>query len=141
MAAPIIQPLAFVACLRWPGKTEQAGQWNFCLSAARIPRVRRAHDEADTPEPQPGFQGEGGLAALKGGKPLAGLAQLHDVHPNQITAWKAQLLEGAAGLFGGSLPTVKEAAPAVDVKSLHAKIGELTVKNGFWPVRPARPEC
>ena len=109
MAAPIIQPLAFVACLRWPGKTEQAGQWNFCLSAARIPRVRRTHDEADTPEPQPGFQGEGGLAALKGVKTLAGLARLHDVHPNQITAWKERLLEESAGLFGGTVLAAKEA--------------------------------
>jgi transposase len=35
------------------------------------------------------------------------LAQMYDVHPNQITTWKAQLAEGAAALFGG--------APAVDV--------------------------
>ena len=96
-------------------------------------RTRRNHS--------PAFKAKVAVAALKGGKPLAGLAQLHDVHPNQITAWKERLLEGASGLFGGSLPTVKEAAPAVDVKSLHAKIGELTVENGFWPVRPAKPAC
>jgi transposase-like protein len=56
------------------------------------------------------------------------LAQQYDVHPNQITAWKAQVLDGAAGLFGGGSA---EAAPAVDLKVLHAKIGELTLENDF----------
>jgi len=40
------------------------------------------------------------LAAVKGEKTLAELAQQFDVHPNQITQWKAQLFEGAAGVFG-----------------------------------------
>ena len=41
------------------------------------------------------------------------------------------MVEGAAGLFGGAGRSVKEAAPAVDVKPLHAKIGEPTVENDF----------
>jgi transposase len=50
-----------------------------------------------------------------------------DVHPNQITAWKAQLQGGAADVFG---PGGGQAAvPVIDVKSLHAKIGELTLEN------------
>jgi len=68
------------------------------------------------------------LPAIKGEKTLAELAQQHDVHPNQITAWKGRLLEGAAGLFGGG---VAEAAPVVDLKVLHAKIGELTLEIDF----------
>jgi putative transposase len=40
------------------------------------------------------------LAAIKGEKTLAELAQLYDVHTTQIAAWKAQLLEGATGVFG-----------------------------------------
>jgi transposase len=65
------------------------------------------------------------LAAIKGDRTLAQLAEQFDVHPNQITSWKAQLEEGAADVFGsgGGSATVQ---PAVDVKLLHAKIGELT---------------
>ena len=42
------------------------------------------------------------LAAIKGEKTLSELAQQFDVHPNQISAWRTQLLEGAAGVFGAT---------------------------------------
>jgi len=69
------------------------------------------------------------LAAVKGEKTSAELAQQFDVHPNQITSWEGQLLDGAAGIFG-SEPKA-DAAPIVDLKTLHAKIGELTLTNDF----------
>jgi transposase-like protein len=68
------------------------------------------------------------LAAIKGDRTLVQLAEQFDVHPNQITSWKAQLEGGAADVFGGGNGA---AQPAIDVKSLHAKIGELTLENDF----------
>ncbi|WP_407643089.1 IS3 family transposase [Caballeronia glebae] len=84
-------------------------------------RNRRTHS--------PAFKAKVALAALKGDKTLAELAQQFDVHPNQITDWKKQLQERVADVFdaGNSAP----AAPPVDVKVLHAKIGQLTLENDF----------
>ena len=78
----------------------------------------------------PAFKAKVALAAIKGDRTLAQLAEQFDVHPNQITSWKAQLESGAADVFGpgGGSGT---AQPAVDVKLLHAKIGELTLEKDF----------
>jgi transposase len=78
----------------------------------------------------PSFKAKVALAAIKGDRTLAQLAEQFDVHPNQITSWKAQLEEGAADVFGPG-GGKGAAQPAVDVKSLHAKIGELTLENDF----------
>lgn len=77
----------------------------------------------------PAFKAKVALAAIKGEKTLAELAQQFDVHANQITQWRSQLLEGAADVFGDARPEL--AAPSVDVKTLHAKIGQLTLENDF----------
>jgi transposase-like protein len=76
----------------------------------------------------PAFKAKVALAAIKGERTIAQIAEQFDVHPNQVTAWKAQLEGSAADVFdSGGRP----AEPAVDVKSLHAKIGELTLENDF----------
>ena len=85
-------------------------------------RTRRNHT--------PAFKAKVALSAIKGEKTLAELAESFDVHPNQITTWKAQLLDGAAGVFGSGAAHTG-AAPAVDLKTLHAKIGELALENDF----------
>ncbi len=85
-------------------------------------RARRTHS--------PAFKAKVALAAIKGDKTLAELAQQYDVHPNQITTWRAQLLEGAAGVFGAA-PAEASGAPPVDLKALHAKIGQLALENDF----------
>jgi transposase len=85
-------------------------------------RPRRNHTAA--------FKAKVALAALKGEKTLAEIAQQFDVHPNQVTQWKTALLEGAAGVFGAGNGGADPQA-AVDVKSLHAKIGQLTLENDF----------
>jgi transposase len=69
------------------------------------------------------------LAAIRGEKTLADQAELFDAHPNQVTQGRPQLLEGASDMFGAVAPA--EATPALDVKTLHAKIGELTLENDF----------
>src|SRR3990170_4024047 len=48
----------------------------------------------------PAFKAKVALAAIKGDRTLAQLAEQFDVHPNQITTWKAQLEGGAADVFG-----------------------------------------
>ena len=70
------------------------------------------------------------LAAIRGEQTLVELSQQFDVHANQIQQWKDQLLEGATGVFGDEAKT-EQTTPTVDVKTLHAKIGELTLENDF----------
>ena len=84
-------------------------------------RTRRNHS--------PAFKAKVALAALKGEKTLTDLAQQFDVHVNQITQWRSQLLDGATGVFEQGKP--EGTAPAIDLKSLHAKIGELMLENDF----------
>jgi len=83
-------------------------------------RPRRNHS--------PAFKAKVALAALKGEKTMAELAQQFDIHPNQITQWKSQLLERAPEVFGS---TAADEAPPVDLKALHAKIGQLALENDF----------
>jgi transposase-like protein len=84
-------------------------------------RPRRNHSSA--------FKAKVAIAAVKGDKTLAELAEHFDVHPNQITQWKTQLLERADEAFGGAADKAEAEGP--NIKDLHAKIGQLTLERDF----------
>ena len=83
-------------------------------------RPRRNHTAA--------FKAKVALAALKGDKTLAELAQQFDLHPNQITDWKTRLQEGASRVLGEDKG---EGQAKVDLTRMQAKIGELALANDF----------
>ena len=84
-------------------------------------RKRRNHSST--------FKAKVAVVALKGDKTLAELAEQFDVHPNQITDWKRQLLENADQLFGQAERQTKDSE--YKIKELHAKIGQLTMERDF----------
>ncbi len=73
------------------------------------------------------FKAKVALEAIKGEDTLMDLSKRFQVHPNQITEWKKQLLERAEDVFGKD----KKVEEGPNVKELHAKIGQLTMENDF----------
>ena len=85
-------------------------------------RKRRSHS--------PALKAKVALAAIQGEKTIAELAEQFQIHPNQITKWKKQLLNSAQEVFEkGSRNASSD--NSVTIKELHAKIGKLTVENDF----------
>jgi transposase len=125
---------------RWLVKFGQVDKWNFCLRAARMQRIRRDHDKTSTPTHPPAFKAQGGAGRHQGGENASRAAQQYNVHPNQITPGRRRLWKVSLGC-SDLARWASRAAPAVDVKVLHAKLGELMLEVDFWPVRSARPAC
>ena len=83
-------------------------------------KSRRTHSAA--------FKARVALAALREDKTLAELAKEHEVHPNQITDWKRQLVAASSAAFDRGQVTPE---PAPDLKELHAKIGQQALEIDF----------
>lgn len=83
-------------------------------------KPRRNHSAA--------FKARVALEALRGEKTVAEIAAHHQVHATQVTAWKSQLLENAAGIFGGNAAVTDDRER---IRELHEKIGQLTVERDF----------
>lgn len=84
-------------------------------------RPRRNHS--------PEFKAKVALDAVTGDLTMAELVKKYDVHANQITDWKKQLLSGASDVFGKGAQKAEDGEKTI--QELHAKIGQLTMENDF----------
>jgi transposase len=120
------------AILKWPRKMgplasleEVCSEW---LATERsMTRTRRKIDA--------GLKAKIALETLREQATVNDLAQRYQVHPNQVYAWKKQLLDNAARAFDARIGQDAEAASAREIEKLHAKIGQLTIENDFFAKR------
>jgi transposase len=78
------------------------------------------------------FKAKVALAAIKGDRTVAELASAYGVHPNQIYAWKKQLLDGASSVFEGGVAAAEGTASEAQVDLLYRQIGQLKVENDLY---------
>lgn len=78
----------------------------------------------------PKFKTKVALEALKGRDTTAALAQRFGIHPNQISAWKRQLLDGAEEIFTGKNQR-NNTQNRVQEAQLYEQIGRLKIENDY----------
>ena len=76
------------------------------------------------------FKAKVALEALRGDKTVQEIAGKHKVHPNQVSTWKRQAIDGLDAVFSNGADQAREDREA-EVHDLHAKIGQLTVERDF----------
>ena len=76
------------------------------------------------------FKAKVALEALRGDKTIQEIATRYKVHPNQVSTWKRQAMDGLGAVFsnGADKDRVDHAG---EIHDLHAKIGQLTVERDF----------
>ena len=77
------------------------------------------------------FKARVALEALRERDSVQAIAARHELHPNQVTTWKRQLLEGLPEVFAGGAGRKAALEHEAKIRDLHAKIGELTVERDF----------
>jgi transposase-like protein len=75
------------------------------------------------------FKAKVALEALRGDRTIQEIAARHQLHPNQVSTWKRQAVEGLADVFAGD--GAQSGHSDAEIKDLHAKIGRLSVENDF----------
>jgi transposase-like protein len=77
----------------------------------------------------PAFKAKVAVAAIRGNRAVAQIAQQFNVHPNQIQNWKKRMLDSVEGVFANGVPQGKDKDSENKIKELHAKIGQLTMER------------
>lgn len=85
-------------------------------------RKRRNHS--------PRFKAKVAMAAIRGDKTLAEIAEQYDIHPNQIQDWKKRLMSEAEQVFENGTAHAGSGSEA-EIEKLRAKVGELTMEKDF----------
>ncbi len=76
------------------------------------------------------FKAKVALEALRGDKTIQEISAKHKVHPNQVSTWKRQAVDGLGTVFSNGVDRARRDHES-EVRDLHAKIGELMVERDF----------